>query len=141
MLEWILIVHNVRGEWVMCSVEHCNVCCWTLQCVLLNTAMYLLIPINLWNIWLAEHPLPSQAILYVFIFFITKLLFCDSMHCFFAAFALVPAVVHSCPPQLPVFQCCPVLLSVSHCHFSIQIWMVFISVTFSCASYISYSTC
>ena len=32
------------------------------------------------------------------------------------------------------------MLFVSHCHFSTQIRMVLISVTFSCASYISYST-
>ena len=62
------------------------------------------------------------------------------MHCFFAAFALVPAVVQSCPPQLQVFQWCQVLLFVSHCHFSTQIRMVLISVTFS-ASYISDITC
>lgn len=63
------------------------------------------------------------------------------MHCLFAAFALVPAIVRSCPPQLQAFQWCHVLLCVSHCHFSTQIRMVLISVTFSCASYVSYSTC
>jgi hypothetical protein len=63
------------------------------------------------------------------------------MHCFFAAFALVPAIVRSCCPQLQIFQWCQVLLNVSHCHFSTQIRMVLISVTFSCASYISDNTC
>jgi len=52
----------------------------------------------------------------------------------------LPGIVRSCPPQLQVFQWSQVLLCVSHCHFSTQVRKALISLTFICASYISYST-
>jgi len=42
-------------------------------------------------------------------FIITKLLFCDSMHCFFAEFPLVPRILWSGPPLLQIFHWCQVL--------------------------------
>jgi hypothetical protein len=73
----------------MCSGEHCNV------------------PLDFHKfVEYLTSCAPTAISLYVNRFIITKLLFCVKIHCFFIAFPLVPASIHSCQYSSAVQCCC-----------------------------------